>query len=115
MTVKDRIKQIVRHYMYCHVGQENAVKSDRIVIDLERLADGKTNYPFRAVVLEVLRDGELPIAAGAKGYFIAETHGECVDYIQYLKNKITGIEKRIELFKKAAGHADIYHEMRGAG
>lgn len=79
-----------------HVGKSNKITSSQMATKLGIVEDD-THAKTRALIFEAAEKYKLPLAANNRGYFLINTQAEYDEYIENLKTRIAGINKRIEI------------------
>lgn len=88
----EEIKKIILE----HRGKTNAIKS-REIANKVGINEDDTHAKTREIIRDIKETDNLPVLACNKGYYLAETEEEFNEYIENLKNRIKGIEKRIQI------------------
>ncbi|MHA1315788.1 MAG: hypothetical protein ACTSRB_17925 [Candidatus Helarchaeota archaeon] len=95
MTLDNLILNKVKEILENHKGKANSIKSNKVA-ELVGIDPGASNANIRKYITEILKKGDLPIAATpAKGYYLMETESELNSYIASLESRIREITSRI--------------------
>lgn len=76
-----------------HRGKKNAITSKKIAHKLG-IDEDDTHPKTRKLVLECMKEYQLPVGATNRGYFIITSEEELDEYVDNLNKRIRGDEKR---------------------
>lgn len=94
-----------------HKGKDNAITSAEIACELG-ISEDATHAITRSLIFQAIERFCLPVAATVKGYYIVATKEEEDEYITNLASRISGIQKRMDVFKKNCEHRTFVMSLR---
>lgn len=85
--------------LWNHRGKRNAITSAALA-NILGIREDATHALTRSLISQAIEKYHLPVAATVKGYYTITTKEERDEYITNLNSRISGIQKRREIFEK---------------
>jgi len=82
-------------------GEDNARPVSEIAEDLAMTDTDPTKYKIRQIIRRLIIEHEKPIGSCSNGYFLIESRQELDAYLDDLRQRKRGIEKRIRAIRSA--------------
>lgn len=87
MGVQEQRLEAIRQIILKHKGKANVLPANEIGKQLD-IPENDTVPTTRHLILKLILDEGMPIAATRKGYFLIETEKELAEYMEYLQQRI---------------------------